>query len=358
MTDRRDAIARASAQARDHLAALDRAATQKLEALYQQLADLLERELLWRADETGAFDPSLARDLIGQAQSLLEQLRRPQGDLLGETLIGAAELGAAAWVLGLAHEEAQAARAALAVTAAHFVEQFVGADGLKLSDRLWRIENGALEAIADTLRRNVQLGQDASKAAAAFLARGEAIPLDVRAHLGLDRAEKLGGAVREALVTGKGSAYRDALRVFRTELNRAHAEAYQAGAASNPDVIGMKFNLSPAHPRTDICDTHAHANQHGLGPGVYPVGQAPWPAHPNTMSYLTAVFRGEVSEADRAHRQDRLSWLRDQPAARQNQILGLRKAAALRAGALQNGDIDQPWKRLKEDYERRGYRFD
>ena len=35
---------------------------------------------------------------------------------------------------------------------------------------------------------------------------------------------------------------------------------------------------------------------YGLGPGVYKTGTAPWPAHPNTMSYLTAVFRDEVNK--------------------------------------------------------------
>jgi hypothetical protein len=120
----------------------------------------------------------------------------------------------------------------------------------------------------------------------------------------------------------------------------------------------MKFNLSPNHPRTDICDVHANANLYGLGPGVYPVGSAPWPAHPNTMSYLTAVFRDEVSADDRGGRQDTVGYLRSLPADRQDQILGQAKAAALRAGVLAATDVDKPWKALKERYEQRGYKFD
>ncbi len=347
----RDAIAKASAEARERLLALDRDRAEHLRSLYVQLVDLLERELLWRADAEGKLRLEMLRDFMSKASGLLEQLRQQQRDLLAETLLDAAAAGAAVWADG-------AAVSMLATTAARFVEAFIGLDGLKLSDRLWRIENGARQAIAETLRRNVLLGRDASRAAAEFLARAEAIPPDVRAALGLDRAEKLGGAVREALMTGRGNAYSNALRVFRTELNRAHTEAYQAGAGAHPDVVGMKFNLSPNHPRTDICDLYYHANLHGLGPGIYPVGRAPWPAHPNTMSYLTAVFREEVGDGARAGKQDRLEWLRGQPPGRQDRMLGAAKAAALRAGALQDADIDKPWKALKEGYERRGYTFD
>ncbi len=45
---------------------------------------------------------------------------------------------------------------------------------------------------------------------------------------------------------------------------------------------------------------HATANLFGLGKGVYPPGQNPWPAHPNTLSYVVAVFEEDVTEEDRA----------------------------------------------------------
>ena len=52
--------------------------------------------------------------------------------------------------------------------------------------------------------------------------------------------------------------------------------------------------LSPRHPRVDICDEHAAADLYGLGQGVYPVDECPWPAHPNTFSYTEAVYRDEI----------------------------------------------------------------
>lgn len=114
-------------------------------------------------------------------------------------------------------------------------------------------------------------------------------------QLGLDKAETLSKTIADVLTQDPNNAYSRALRVMRTELNRAHGEAYRQGAGRHPDVIGERFVLSPNHPKPDICDEYARADQYGLGPGVYPVGKAPWPAHPNTMSYLEAVFRDDAA---------------------------------------------------------------
>lgn len=59
-------------------------------------------------------------------------------------------------------------------------------------------------------------------------------------------------------------------------------------------AFGLRFMLSPRHPRVDICDEHAAADLYGLGQGVYPVDECPWPAHPNTFSYTEAVYRDEI----------------------------------------------------------------
>lgn len=351
MSDAKDAIDKASATARARMDAIDRAAADRLSALYRDAAATLAAEIARHADAAGNLRLEVLRELLRQVIAAMAALRVMQRALLGETLLSAAELGAGVWATGPSIP-------LIAEAAARFAENFVAADGLTLSDRLWRLDNGAVQAVAETLRRNVVLGRDASRAAQEFLARGEPVPPDLWARLGLDSAQRLGRTVAETLTTAPDSAYANALRVFRTELNRAHGEAYQHGAGTNPDVIGMRFNLSPSHPRADICDLHAKANLHGLGPGVYPVGRTPWPAHPNTMSYLTAVFRDEVSAADRAGRQTPLDWLRAIGPERQEQVLGAAKARALRAGALGEGDILKPWKDLRDGYERRGYTFD
>ena len=83
----------------------------------------------------------------------------------------------------------------------------------------------------------------------------------------LANAARIGRIIGSDLMTGEGNAYANALRVFRTEINLAHGEAYQAAAFEHPDVIGTQFLLTPRHPKTDICDMHARVNRYGLGPG-------------------------------------------------------------------------------------------
>lgn len=103
------------------------------------------------------------------------------------------------------------------------------------------------------------------------------------------------------------------------------------------------------------CDMHAHANLYGLGPGIYPFGKSPWPAHPNTLSYTVIVFDDEVSDADRAGRETPIDWLGRQSAARQAAVLGSRaKQAALQAGILKANEIRTPWRVLKAAYAKRG----
>lgn len=349
-TNIRAAIAKASATARDRLDTLDAATADRLLTIYRDTSQRLRVAIARYADDAGNLRLEVLRDLLQQVDQGMAQLQTAQRALAGETLLSAAELGAGVWVHG-------ASISLLADSALRFVEQFVAADGLKLSDRLWRVESGATEAIADLLRRNISLGRDASTAALEFLARGEPVPLDLAARAKLQQASSLGAAVDASLIGEDRPAYANALRVFRTELNRAHGEAYQSGAGTHPDVVGMRFNLSPTHPRVDICDYYASANLYGLGPGVYPIGEAPWPAHPNTMSYLTAVFRDEVTPKDQKDQHDLLTGLRDLPAARQDTILGRQKAAALRAGVLNENDITTPWKDLKDGFEQRGYDF-
>ena len=347
----RDAIAKASAEAQQKMNLLDRESADRLLALYESVARELEAALLPYLNAEGSLRLEVIRDYLRQAQGILKNLSGLQRTLLDDALNSAAYLGAGVFA------EPEAVRSLLAEAAVRFVDQFIAADGLKLSDRLYRIDRGASQAIAEALRRAVAMGQDASAAAADFLARGEPVPPDVLARLGANTRAALERTLRQALMVDPQNAYSHALRLFRTELNRAHGQAYQNGAAAHPDVIGMKYNLSPNHPRTDICDVYAHANLYGLGPGVYPVGQAPWPAHPNTMSYLTAVFREEVTARDRAGQQDSVGYLRTLPATQQDQILGTAKAQALRAGVLNASDLETPWKDLRANYEQRGYEF-
>ncbi|OQX16134.1 MAG: hypothetical protein BWK73_04530 [Thiothrix lacustris] len=167
------------------------------------------------------------------------------------------------------------------------------ADGFNLSERLWRIDNGANRALTQAVKQAVAKGVNPMQAARAFLERGEGIPKDILEKLEALRTSTLQQAITDHLLTGKGNALYNVQRVFQTETTRAHALAYVESNAGVRGLIGYRFRLSPMHRKVDICDTLAAADRYGLGRGVYPVGQimGVYPAHPNTRSSIVAVFR-------------------------------------------------------------------
>lgn len=87
-----------------------------------------------------------------------------------------------------------------------------------------------------------------------------------------------------------------------------------------------------------MCDLYARQNLHGLGPGVYPDRKTcPWPAHPNTLSLVVAVFKGEVTEADRAGRETTVQALERLGPDLRAGILGPAKAGYFGQGLIGKG---------------------
>lgn len=159
-------------------------------------------------------------------------------------------------------------------------------DGLNLSSRLWRIHSGAgrdLKAIIDIA---VQRGWDAVKATQHVTE----ISGELREALKNAGSSQIAKRLEDRLLVSSNNARTKFNRVLRTEINRAHGEQYKETLRQDPNIYGLKFMLSPRHPRFDICDEHAEADLFGLGPGVYPIDNCPWPAHPNTFSYVEGVF--------------------------------------------------------------------
>lgn len=186
--------------------------------------------------------------------------------------------------------------------AVSFVRALVAADGLQLSDRLWRLNRYATATLAEHIQFAVINGESAHQAMLRTMGSGQGVPHDVAMAYNGAKAGTLSRKVRSLMtgeadpVNGKGVVYQ-AERVFRTEINRAHGEAYMASAFQTDGVAGVRFMLSVNHRVRDVCDTHATADKYGLGPGVYPNREAcPWPAHPNTLSYVEVVFDWEVKQ--------------------------------------------------------------
>ncbi len=331
--------------------ALDDELARELRRIYQLAREDMERQIL-AYNEDEPLRLAVLRDLLEQITGRLAALAVERDSLMSEGLRQAAELGVSPFEAGLASD----VRVQVAEDAVRFVNTFVAADGLQLSDRLWRIDQAARTGVTGAVEQAVIQGHGASRATQDLLARGAPVPAELVRKEGQARAGRVARIASAALMTGDMNPYDQALRVFRTEINRAHGEAYMAGAEEDPDVVGFRFLLSPRHPRADICDLHASVNRYGLGPGVYPSRErTPWPAHPNTLSFVEVVFRDEITAEDRAGKEDRVAWLKRQSPGTQEAVLGSRKKrAALERDLLTEREINTPWKVLKRKYERKG----
>jgi hypothetical protein len=104
------------------------------------------------------------------------------------------------------------------------------------------------------------------------------------------------------------------------------------------------------------CDLFATQNLHGLGEGVYPDEQTcPWPAHPNTLSFVNAVYEGDVTDADRAGKETPLQALNRLSADVRAGVLGQEKAALWEQGLIRQGMIRSPLYTVRSRLARQGH---
>jgi hypothetical protein len=324
-SQRAAAIRRAEAAAQKATTALDAGALRELETIYKEASLAIREQILNAASPDGTLVVEVLRPLLSQIEQLMAQVGAQRDALLGTSMQEAATLGAN--IMRAESAVVSISMVNAAQDALEFVVNFTAEDGLQLSDRLWRLNQGATKTIGDVIKQGIIQGMDATQATDAILSANAA-----------EIAKNAGNA----LIIGEGSPRSQAMRLVRTEINRAHGEAFKNAAFEHPDVIGTKFNLSPSHPRKDICDMHSKVNRYGLGNGVYPKGRSPWPAHPNTLSYESVVFKDEVTDADRAGKEDRIAWLKKQSTDTQVSVLGKGKA-----GYLQSGDLSERMIRSK-----------
>ncbi len=350
------AIKRASARARADMNRLDRDYLEALDRLYRDAAERIKSVIQDFAGGQGLLRLEVLQRLQVQIDLRLRDLADRRNQMLDRGLRAAARLGVEPFS---AAPEVSGLLSGLSDEAVRFVKNFIDKDGLQLSDRLWRLDRGAIDGVRRAVESAIIEGHSASQAANEFLAAGRPVPAGITGKINAANAGAVGASAASALLISDDNPRVHALRLFRTELNRAHGEAYRAAAFKHPDVVGTRFLLSPRHPEPDICDMHARVNRYGLGPGVYPKGKSPWPAHPNTLSYEEVVFADEITEEDRAGKTDRITWLKQQRPAIQEAVLGSRKKrAALVRGILRESEIGTPWRVLKKRYTRRGIDVD
>lgn len=137
-------------------------------------------------------------------------------------------------------------------------------DGLNLSQRIWRLEQGGMQTI-----RNTVAGAMAERTSALELAQrlegelnaGEEWPRWSRARLSKmdarERAQDTAGLLRSARDVpeggSRGISY-NALRLARNEIQIANHAVTSDIAQNFPGIVGRKVVLSPSHPKIDICD--------------------------------------------------------------------------------------------------------
>lgn len=348
LTPEQQAVKDASAKGRKDMRALYAAAIAAVLKHYDTAVQDIQQLVTSFAGAAGIVSPDASQPLLQQIHARLGNLADARNATLTQGIDQAATVG----VMPFTHTVNAAQLDSIRAEAVQSPRTFVGPDKLKLSDRIWRIDRHANEIVSQAVQNAVVRGDGAAKAARDFLARGIPPPSDIELAKNAATARNIGESVAEGLMTGKGAPLDNAMRVMRTEINRAHTSAYQKSAAADPDSIGTRFTLSPRHPRVDICDMHARANLFGLGAGVYPHGRSPLPAHPNTLSFEVVVYGDEVSAEDRAGRQSVADFLAKVPSKDRAGILGVNKNEAFEAGKLPAWQTSSRWRDVRRRIER------
>lgn len=183
-------------------------------------------------------------------------------------------------------------------------------DGLRLSERIWRLDRKARRDIdrivSDALANGWSAWRMAEKLEK-YLGPGQDCPRWIEDRLfatakGAIAAGDKTGLLRGDECDGRGVAY-NALRLARTEIQAIHHIANDLVVKRMPWIEKEKINLSPDHAKTDMCDDVASGGDNG--DGVYPKGEISLPLHPHCMCYKTAELMDSKDFTDRLR-----GWMR------------------------------------------------
>jgi hypothetical protein len=166
--------------------------------------------------------------------------------------------------------------------------------GYRLSDRVWRARQAVRDQIDQVLREALANGTDALEVAdilEQFLNPAYAPVRNARGRLVRDQKPVI---VTSAPGRGGMGSF-SARRLARTEISRAHGQATIETAKRTPFAVGVKWNLSGSHPKSDPCDENSRRDDYDLGPGVYPPEKVPpYPNHPQCLCNLSTATESDV----------------------------------------------------------------
>lgn len=184
--------------------------------------------------------------------------------------------------------------------------------GLKLSDQIWNKNENYRKHINKILTTGVATGEDCVTVARA---------LETYVKMGKKTlAEKYPNMMARMEGRVPKDITYEALRLARTEMTSAFGLGSMKSASMNPSNKGVRFILSGSHPMYDICDVHCNLDDYGLGPGGYPLDQAPdYPFHPNCLCIMTQInespddllARLRAWETDPSSQPDLEDWYQD-----------------------------------------------
>lgn len=171
-------------------------------------------------------------------------------------------------------------------------ERVIG-DGLSLSTRVWRLEQGGMQAIRQVLATGMAERTSAWELAQRLeesLGANQDFPRWTRQRLfGLspqERVADMSGLRRAGDVLqpwqARGVSY-NALRLARNEIQIANHAMTSEIARNFPGIVGRKSRLSPSHPKVDICDEYAAG-------GPYAVTENFLPLHVNCLCFYEEVL--------------------------------------------------------------------
>ena len=183
-------------------------------------------------------------------------------------------------------------------------QQRVYGDGLNLSSRIWRLEQGGMQTIRNTIAQGMaertnawdlaerlegqlNANQEWPKWSESRLSNMDARER-ARSKEGLWRTaadEQLANV--EGLTPQAGISY-NALRLARNEIQIANHAVTSDIAQNFPGIVGRTVVLSPAHPVSDVCDELVAANPHDKTANFLP-------AHPQCLCRWEEVL---MSRAD------------------------------------------------------------
>jgi len=279
-------VRRASVEARADMRRLDSRTQRELHLLYEDTRLQLADDMLDCADSQNNLSVQALQNMLARVDIDLTELQRGCQDLLWTSMMSAAELGTELWyVAGL-----KIAPKPLAESAVRYVQSSLDDQGLKLADRLTQLAQRTRRRVTAALQQQLMAGDQAMRTAQILLEQGKSPPTDLLAQSLLQQVDAVVCSLGAALLTGQDGPYRTMARLLRSEINRAHVEAYRVAMTTYPHAVGERLLVEPTDVHNCPGDIQTHIDLYGLGPGVYPIGRAPWLHHAAALNFIEAVF--------------------------------------------------------------------